>query len=319
MEETIKDTDYEKMRGIIDRILEHPDFHDVEKTISESKILRFYINNEKQFIATFKKPENFPHMIYLETKALFFTVLTDLVIDWLKPRVDKIINMIDFSFTQPLLGEKHSVLPMKLKNFFLESIKEKEVRSDYLGTRNVILMNYLNRYLKEFKHRRGYGTKEIFKIKGLTDIAHYENFYKCCAILRNLAKMRLPLKHGNAEKHISYKDTEDFQSFRDDYFHALEKEISEKFGEFPVVMINVSLSSVIKQQLLKDRFEAGGQLLEILVERSKSFVQLGKQDARGAEPPDKSWFNTARRNIKYYEFNSTFLDGLYFIAGDNRW
>jgi hypothetical protein len=52
--------------------------------------------------------------------------------------------------------------------------------------------------------------------------------------------------------------------------------------------------------------------------RCKHYKPYTKVD-RGAETPDKSWFNIARRNYKYYGFDIKMLDEFYKIAAENNW
>jgi hypothetical protein len=40
---------------------------------------------------------------------------------------------------------------------------------------------------------------------------------------------------------------------------------------------------------------------------------------RGADSPDKSWFNVSRRNARWRGLDVSMLDELYTIAAENGW
>ena len=40
---------------------------------------------------------------------------------------------------------------------------------------------------------------------------------------------------------------------------------------------------------------------------------------RGADTPDKSWFNIARKNSRFFGFDDKMLEELYKIAAENGW
>ena len=64
--------------------------------------------------------------------------------------------------------------------------------------------------------------------------------------------------------------------------------------------------------------EATSRVAAIFTARSKNYQSHQKTD-RGAESPDKSWLYIARRNHKYYGFDSKMLEEFYSIASEGGW
>ena len=66
------------------------------------------------------------------------------------------------------------------------------------------------------------------------------------------------------------------------------------------------------------KMETTSRLAAIFAFRGQNYKPIARVD-RGAVSPDKSWFNIARRNYKFYGFDIKMLDELYKIAGENGW
>jgi hypothetical protein len=64
--------------------------------------------------------------------------------------------------------------------------------------------------------------------------------------------------------------------------------------------------------------EAVSRMGAILALRGRALSPAAVVD-RGADTPDKSWFNVQRRNARWHGFDSLMLDELYTIAAENRW
>jgi hypothetical protein len=64
--------------------------------------------------------------------------------------------------------------------------------------------------------------------------------------------------------------------------------------------------------------EATSRLGAIMALRGRGLVPTLVVD-RGADSPDKSWFNVQRRNARFHGLDPRMLDELYTIASENRW
>ena len=64
--------------------------------------------------------------------------------------------------------------------------------------------------------------------------------------------------------------------------------------------------------------EAVSRLAAILALRGRALAPALVVD-RGADSPDKSWFNVNRRNARWHGLDPLMLDELYTIAAENGW
>jgi hypothetical protein len=64
--------------------------------------------------------------------------------------------------------------------------------------------------------------------------------------------------------------------------------------------------------------EAISRIAFILALRGRSLTPSLVVD-RGADTPDKSWFNVNRKNAKWHGLDARMLDELYTIAAENGW
>jgi hypothetical protein len=64
--------------------------------------------------------------------------------------------------------------------------------------------------------------------------------------------------------------------------------------------------------------EASARLTAVLALRGRTYVPGANVD-RGADSPDKSWFNVSRKNARYHGLDPRMLDELYTIAAENGW
>jgi hypothetical protein len=85
----------------------------------------------------------------------------------------------------------------------------------------------------------------------------------------------------------------------------------------PEALLRSGLNSNISF-LENPNMETTSRLTAIFAFRCQNYKSTAKVD-RGAVSPDKSWFNIARRNYKFYGFDVKMLDELYKIAGENGW
>jgi hypothetical protein len=70
--------------------------------------------------------------------------------------------------------------------------------------------------------------------------------------------------------------------------------------------------------LENNKVPATSRLTMIISRMARDYRPNMKVD-RGASSPEKSWFNVARRNYKYFGYDVKMLDELYRIAAENGW
>ena len=87
---------------------------------------------------------------------------------------------------------------------------------------------------------------------------------------------------------------------------------------FPTNIIALSLRSTLAFPATAD-LEAVSRLCAIFSMAGRSMALATKVVDRGADSPQKSWFNVARRNARWHGLDPRMLDELYTIAAENNW
>lgn len=93
--------------------------------------------------------------------------------------------------------------------------------------------------------------------------------------------------------------------------------VSTQAASVPAAVVRLALRSVLPFPQTED-LEAASRLAAIFTHRGRSLAPSLVVD-RGADTPDKSWFNVARRNARWHGLDPRMLDELYTIAAEHRW
>jgi hypothetical protein len=104
---------------------------------------------------------------------------------------------------------------------------------------------------------------------------------------------------------------------RDQVFAHLYKQLTDRIGFVPEKIL---LDGIRSNLNLEQEPEMGGcaRLTSIMMARVNDF-EPNQKAMKGAESPDKSWFNISRKNIRYNGFDARIMDELFNIAADNGW
>ncbi len=312
------DPTYTKMLGFVKKLLDNPNFESQSLVKREDSILKFFVKNESQLKPNFTSGDYFPNMDWNKIKALFFTVLRDYILDALIPEIERIGEYINFSVVRVIAEGPLEDYKKNIMNFYEKIITHKEVRSEFDSVETGIRHKYIKKYLEAFKMRMGYGSKELFKYRQLSDLDDFTHFLRICLILRNVMKIRIPLKVDGSLKNVTYDNVKNNPLLKREFFKKVNGLVKNQFTNLPDFFIKTSINSAIDINDSHAEIEAVNMFLKIIAERSKNAVVYQKID-KGAETPDKSWFNIARRNAGFYGFDSKLLDEFYIIASEHSW
>jgi hypothetical protein len=133
-------------------------------------------------------------------------------------------------------------------------------------------------------------------------------------MIRSIFRARNPVIEANGNvKTVNYEGSKSHPLLKRDYLKKANDLMKSQFGNLPEMFIRVSLNSVLDMDDSAAEIEAVSMFLKIIAERSKAAIVNQRVD-KGAETPDKSWFNIARRNASYYGFDTRILDEFYIVA-----
>ncbi|MBI3396004.1 MAG: hypothetical protein HY042_09225, partial [Spirochaetia bacterium] len=96
----------------------------------------------------------------------------------------------------------------------------------------------------------------------------------------------------------------------------LKTHLVEALGTIPERFYKAGLESCLDPT--EREVGGAGRLITIMNGRILDYDPNQKAD-RGAESPDKSWFNINRRTAKFHGYDLRFLEELYQIAGEEGW
>jgi len=318
MEYNKTDPQYKKMLAFIEKLLLNKSFEKLSVVKKEDYIIDFFKKNELQLKPTFQSQAYYPELEWEEIQILFFTVLRDYVIDTLSPKIESLIEQVNFAVVRVVAEGPLDDYKAQITEFYKKILSHKEVRSDFDTLYNAFYFGYIEKYLELFKIRRGYGSLELFKYKQLQNMDDYANFFKICMFLRNVLKVRIPLQEGRQVKNVNYESVTSSPFLKHEFLKKIEALIKTQFPHLPELFYNISINSAIDLHEEAKHIDIASKFLKIIAERCKDAKAFDKID-KGAETPDKSWFSIARKNYLYYGFDLKLLDEFYIIASENRW
>ena len=137
-------------------------------------------------------------------------------------------------------------------------------------------------------------------------------------LLKNSVYIRIQLTSASSQiKKVNFNDIKKVKQLKEIFFKKLLLAVKQEFNEIDDKIIIMALKSNLPEWETELE-EASARFLYVMTGRFQEYKHFKKVD-RGAESPDKSWFNIARKNASIYGFDKRILDELYMIAGDNNW
>ena len=168
-----------------------------------------------------------------------------------------------------------------------------------------------DKYIPQAMERRKYTAVEVGRVQRLSlppaDLADLVRF---ALMLRPAAYMTL-----------SASDAPDkdagFTPLQWPYVQKVLAMVCQSLPSFPPQLVAMGLRSVLAFPATEN-VEAVARLAAIFALRGRALMPSLVVD-RGADSPDKSWFNVNRRNARWHGLDPLMLDELYTIAADNGW
>jgi hypothetical protein len=168
-----------------------------------------------------------------------------------------------------------------------------------------------DKYIPQAVERRKYTAVEVSRVQRLSlppaDLADLVRF---ALMLRPAAYMSL------ASGDTPEKDA-GFTPLQWPYVQKVLTGVCAALPSFPPPLVAMGLRSVLAFPATAN-VEAVARLAAILALRGRALVPALVVD-RGADSPDKSWFNVNRRNARWHGLDPLMLDELYTIAAENGW
>ncbi len=307
-------TDLGKAAGFISRLLSNKALDTLTPLQKEEQISQFLSTNAQQLYPTLSSAQFFPDKNWNQISAILIQALmaeTDK--SFLLQLEDFIRERLDFTFVSFI--QPHQIVAEKCKEEMLEFLKrilrKPEARRAFSGPFTAVLFNLTDKYVDGSFNLKQYVHFELTKVQRLR-MSQEE--------VKHMIKATLLLKAGVHLLTVGVTDrTQELQSevvhpqFVEKVFNILKGQLKI----LPQPLLKSALNGNLSFEENK-KIEATARIASLFAARAKNFKQLARVD-RGANSPDRSWFNIARKNYKFYGFDIKMLDEFYRIAAENGW
>lgn len=310
---TTMNSESAKAEAFVGRLLQNPALNGFSPLQQEEQIIQFLHSNAAQLAPTLSSAQFFPGKNWTQIFTLLISSLVEIIDRDLHQDLERIITeRTDYTFVQLLRQQqagKDQIAP-QLLGLIKKLLTKNDARRAFTGPYTALHFDLTDRYIEEVFSRKSYIHFELTKVQRLR-MGKEE--------VKNLVDITLLLKptvHIIASSGGSHQDRANGMvqnQFAEKVLGTLKKELKL----VPEQVLSSAVHSSVSFN--ENRFlEATSRLAAILGARSRNYQANIKVD-RGADSPDKSWLNTARRNYKFYGFDIKMLDELYKIAAENVW
>jgi len=302
---------HQKSGQFVHRLLANPALEELTPIQKEDQIARFLRVNGPQLYPTLSSSDFFPGFNWAQIESLLLESLVEVINQTLHTQLQNLTDSIDFGFIAFLREQALPIdrAPQQILKLQQQILKKSEARRALDGPFMAIQAGLSNRYVDEAFRRREYIYFELIKVQRLKmSKEEIKNLIKASLLLKNTVHI-LSMGVGSHERASGIVQ----KQFADKVLQTLKTQLKL----LPEALLRSGLNSNISF-LENPNMETTSRLTAIFAFRCQNYKSTAKVD-RGAVSPDKSWFNIARRNYKFYGFDVKMLDELYKIAGENGW
>jgi len=308
------DNDLLRAASFVNRLLANPALAQLPPLQREEQIIQFLNANAQALYPTLSSPQFLPGKNWATILTLLTRVLTIETDKLLLPQLHELLDAgIDFTFMSFLHQLRIPSEKYKEEIFTcLQRLLQKgAARTAFSGPFTALSANLTDRYIDESFELRHYIHFELTKVQKLKmSKKDIKNMVKVSMLLKTIIfLLTVEGTTGSREKSAAMVGVQ----FIDKAYSILKAQLKL----LPDALFKSALNSNVSFQENKN-IEATGRIASIFSFRAQSY-KPGVQVDRGANTPDRSWFNIARRNFKFYGFDIKMLDEFYKIAAENGW
>ena len=304
------------MREFLGKLWMNPALQKTSLDKKETQVLGFLKENQSQLQKIFSQADYFPNLSWNDAVKLLLTELVDKLLESIGPNIDYIHkNMLAPSMLKTF--EQGDIDADRFKGFIIEQMRVKAMRDHYLSAIQIISLNYYSNYVSPSIERHKYIYNEFVRHDKLKMDSHALTAYLGIATLfRPLFYYPMKIREDATDTTTLAKSLTDRKLF-DLLLQRLQSQVNEAVGQVPDAIF---LAGIQSNLMLSDFPDISGaaKFIAVVAARSADYIPVEKKD-RGAESPDKSWFQINRRNAKIYGLDADIMDELYQIAGEKGW
>ena len=304
----------EKANSFINHLYENPSLQQYAPLQREEQIIQFLEKNQQTLSPTLSSSDFFPGYGWNRIMEMLITTLQEKSnTHFLSDLKELITQSINYGFLRNFGMESvnYDVVQSQIEQLLVKLLQNSGSRRLINGSYNSVLHSMPSRYITVSYNRKSYLYFEFTKVQHLKIPPD-----QICDLV-NITTLLMPSiwidDHTGVMVNNSGIPTEVDPPWIERAFERVHAEV----GSIPKEILRCALRANLSFTDHSD-IEATSRLSTIFVARARHYNPNAVID-RGADTPDKSWFSIARRNHKYYGYDSRMLEELYSISSDNRW
>jgi len=311
--------DIKKMQDFVLSLLSSDKMQGLAPFAAEKQVLAFVKNNPQQFQSILTSEKLYPSMPVQDSFNLFRKTLTQLVVhETLSSLENEFLANLKFDF---LLKYQQIYDEATLRSLILSFLKllfnNATVRDNFISVYYLFKFNFFEKYITKAYQRKEYIYNELFKVSqhGFKQDESL-NLLKFLSCLRVIVFMPVPID-SSKKKIVNYFTETVSPDEKKKYLQIVLNYLRQKIPNIDQTLFLLAIHSFLPAEKVKLEFSFS-RVLSVLGLRAQEFVPVVKLD-KGADTPDKSWFNIARKNYDLYGFDFKLVEEFFKIAADEGW
>jgi hypothetical protein len=226
---------------------------------------------------------------------------------------DLLSSRLALSFFPGVAGGRQAPARAKeeLRALIARAAAHPVARSALSGSLAAALSDIIEKYIPPAWERKKYMYVEITRVQRLSlspsDLSDLTRFI----VLVRPAAYLYVTPGETLDKDVGYSP------LQEQYLLKILPGIASQAPSFPAALLKMGLRSTLAFPG-SESVEATSRIGAIMAMRGRALSPAAVVD-RGADTPDKSWFNVQRRNARWHGLDGRMLDELYTIAAENGW
>ncbi|MCB1173067.1 MAG: hypothetical protein KDK39_05865 [Leptospiraceae bacterium] len=306
-----------KMQEFVAKLWHNPNIQQLPLGRKENHILGFIQENRDNLQQAFKTEGFFPEISWDDAVRLLLTVLTDSILDMARPLIDELLERVNHPELRDHFASEGglNVDTIALRDYILDKMRNKRMRDQYISVLASLEAGFYRRYLPPVISYRKLIYIELVRRDHLGMSADVvADYVALAALFRPLGS--LPIDTASQSGDVLMRHQPNSRSYKEIY-NQIRDQVNTAANHVPDSLLETGLHSSLSVLDHPD-IPGSSRLINIFSTRAQEYVANQKLD-RGAETPDKSWFNINRRTARLSGMDVRFLEELYLIAGEEGW
>lgn len=303
-----------KTAVFVRHLLDNPSLRNQTPLQKEEQIIAFLDMNANQLLPTLSSPAFFPNYNWQQIRTILIQELLKITDETMQAFLQRFVfEQLDLAFSAFLGLQKVPQEEMKIRLLkLLGEISHKAAgRRALTGSFNALAFKLSDKYVETIFNNRNYIRFELEKVQRLRmSKEEVKNLVKTSLLIRPSVYILSPDGAGA----VQYKTRGTVQKHAADV--VMEK-LQKKLPNYPEQVIKSGVESNLSF-LENTGLLTTARLTTLFSHMAREYKPDMTMD-RGASSPEKSWFNVARRNFRYFGYDIKMVDELFKIAAENGW